>query len=1136
MNQYKDFVHLHVHTDYSLLDGACVIHHKDPNKIDLIKLAKQFNMKAIAITDHGVMGGAIEFYKKLKKNEINPIIGCEMYISSTTYKDKDRSKNQNHHLVLLSKNFEGYKNLCRLNSIAHLEGFYYKPRIDKEILSKYSNGLIGLSGCIQGEIQYNIMKERLEDAKKITYQYMDIFGKENFYLEIMDHGLKEQKKINKELIKLSKNIGTPIVATNDVHYLKKEHSKSHELMLCIQTNSIIPIEKRSKFLENNNHIVKNNNEKLFFIEKQNIANMEESKGIIFPSNEFYFKNGNEMSELFNEAPEAIKNTIEISEKCNIEIPMIPEVNHYPIYDNNKNNKDLLFSTLKYAFTEKEKIREECKNNLKSKYNFDYNDQESLTKKQLEIIDRLNYEIDVINNLNYSNYFLIIWDLIKYAKEHNIPVGPGRGSGTGSIVAYLLDISEIDPLEYGLIFERFLNPDRVNPPDFDIDFCEKRRNEIIEYVKCKYGKENVTQIGTYGTLKSKSLIKDIGKTLGFSFEERNKITKLINEFNSISENLENNENIIDIIKKNKYIKKIFEYSEPLEGLNRHFSIHASGVLIGNEKLSNLIPLHRGANDEIVTQYTANSCESLGLLKMDFLGLRTLTIIRDTIEIIKENRKIHINEKEILLNDKNTYNLINKGNTIAVFQLESNGMRRLCKKFGVKKIEDIITLIAIYRPGPMQFIPEFIDRKRGKINPEYDHPKIKNILKETYGIMLYQEQIMKVVQILAGFSLSRADILRRAIGKKKVEEMEEQKKKFIEGCMNVNKIDEKHATKIWDKIKLFTGYGFNKSHSTAYAMIAYRTAYLKANYPIEFMTAILNGSIDKINDIELSMKECSKMGIKILTPDINKSNTFFTVDDQSIRFGLSAIKAIGHNTAKTIIDLKIENGNYKNIIDFTERIGFKINIRAWENIIKSGAFDSFNLCRSQMVEMIPNLIKYAKKKIEDKEIGQGILFNQNNIEIDMSANIAIPEIPEYTQQDMLNDEKEILGFYISGHPWSDIIKKIEKYLSNDLNSLSNMDVCNDKIKDIKLTGGILLNLKRRKINNNLGGGELVKFNIEDDKYNNIPCVIIPKTCNDIKDNIDKLRENTPIFIRGMLKDNEDNREIMVEEIIDIYDKIK
>ena len=778
-----EFVHLHVHSDYSLLDSTCKIS-------GLVNLAKEYNMPAMAITDHGVMGGAIDLYKGCSRNGIKPIVGCEMFVSPTHHKDRDYNvpNIKGYHLILLAKDFEGYQNLCKLNSISHLEGYYYNPRVDKDLLRKHSRGLIALSACLHGEIPANIIEGKTKEANKALADYIDIFGKENFYLELMDHGIKEQKIVNKALISMSKEFSAPVVATNDVHYLKREHSKAHEILVSIQNN------------------------------------LSGNKRFKFDNSEFYFKSGDEMLEVFKEIPEAIKNTLVVADKCNLDFDL--KANYYPVYN------------VEPKLNQKEYLKQICIGNLPERYGFSYDKPESLTKDQYTIIERIDHELTLIDNAKYSSYFLLVWDLINYAIEQKIPVGPGRGSGAGSIVAFLTHITDVDPLKYGLIFERFLNPYRISPPDFDIDFCEKRRNEVIAYIRKKYGRDRVAQIGTYWTLKAKALIKDIGKVLGLSFDQRKIITILMRgDLNiKLDEARENNPDLTRFMESNEWVKEIFMYAEPLEDLNRNMSTHSARVIIGDQPLGNLVPLTKNSRGKIVTQYSSYNCEYIGLLKMDFLSLRILTVIQNTIDEIKKNRGIDLDISKIPLDDKNTYVLMNEGDTKEVFQLESGGMRKLCRKFGINNIEDISALLAFYRPGPMQFIDDFINRKFGITTIEYDHTKTKKVLKHTYGIIIYQEQVIELIHVLAGLSYAEADIMRRTIGRRKVEEVEAQNKLFIEGCVKYSSIPEDIANAIWDKIEKFTGYAYPKAHSVAYALISYRTAYLKANFPEEYKSAL------------------------------------------------------------------------------------------------------------------------------------------------------------------------------------------------------------------------------------------------------------------------------------------------------------
>ncbi|MEI6054844.1 MAG: DNA polymerase III subunit alpha [Lentisphaerota bacterium] len=1079
------FVHLHVHTDYSLLDGACHIYHKEKSKVDIVKLAKEYNMPAVAITDHGVMGGAMDFYKNLDSNGIKPIIGCEMYVSPTHYKDRDQNvpNIRGYHIVLLAKDFEGYQNLCKLDSLANLEGVYYKPRVDKELLRKYSKGLIALSACLQGELAVNILAGRPKEAKKALADYIDMYGKENFYIELMDHGMEEQKIVNKALISMSKEFGVSVVATNDAHYLKREHHKSHELLLCIQTNNVITDEKRFKF----------------------------------HNDQFYFKSGDEMLETFKDIPEAVHNTLLVAEKCNLVLDF--KANHYPVYN------------IESGQNHKEYLRQICLDNIFERYGFKYESSESLTKDQKAIMDRLDHELGVIDKSKYCSYFLVVWDFLKFAREERIPVGPGRGSGAGSIVAYLTHITDVDPLKYDLLFERFLNPDRVSPPDFDIDFCERRRSEVIDYVKDKYGKDSVAQIGTYGTLKAKAVIKDIGRALGHSFDQRNTITKLMpNDPNlTLEKAKENNPDLLKLMDENEWVKEIFMYSEPLEGLNRNMSTHAAGVIIGDRPLDLLVPLTRDSgkgSGGVITQYPAQPCESLGLLKMDFLGLRTLTIIQDTLDAIKLNRGIDIDIRKIALNDKKAYELLNRGDTISVFQLESGGMRDLCKRFGVNRIEDISALLALYRPGPMEFIGDFINRKFGKVKIEYDHPKMEPVLKETCGIMLYQEQIMQVVQVVAGFTLGQADILRRAISKKKGDELDKQKEKFIKGCAEHNNIREETAISIWDKIEKFAGYGFNKSHSVAYAFVSYQTAYLKANFSVEFMASVLTSEISNPEKLVLIIKECKEMGTKVLAPDVNVSNMNFTVDGDAIRFGISAIKGVGEAASSSIIEARKNGGKFKDITDFAERAGIDLTSRVLEALIRAGALDGFAHKRSQLLQTINEIVRSAIVSLQDKINGQGSLFDflqDDEGNFDHHPNkVKMPDIPEIDEKKMLEDEKELLGFYVSGHPLGEFSEMIDLYSTSSTLELRSLE----EVHDISVRmGGIIAGLEIKSSKND--GSKFAVINFED-LTSNIECVAFGKTYKEFGHLIEI---NKPVFIEGVAssKDEGGNKKITIYKVM-------
>ena len=999
-----DFVHLHLHTDYSLLDGACKVE-------DIADTAKEYNMSAVACTDHGYMSGSIEFYQTMESRGIKPIIGTEFYVANGDRRERNSQKPhvQGFHLVLLAENFQGYQNLCKLNSAAWLEGHYYKPRIDKEILAEHNDGLIALSACVGGEVSARMLDG--EDTKAIESfrEYLDMFGTDRFCLELQDHGMKEEAQVNPRLIKLADEYGVPLVATNDVHYLKKEHAKAHDVLLCIGTQSNLQDEDRLKF----------------------------------PSEEFYFKSAEEMKELFSERPDAIHNTVEIAERCNLTLNLGDEAeNHYPVY------------TVPEGKSREEYLRDLCLSAMPDRYDFDPHAEE-LPDLGKQVIERMDHELEIISQTGFTSYFLVVWDFIRFAREQRIPVGPGRGSGAGSIVAYLTYITDIDPLRFDLLFERFLNPDRVSPPDFDIDLCERRRQEVIEYVRDEYGVDNVAQIGTFGTLKTKAVIKDIARTLGRPFAEGNRLTKMISSGPDVTleQALEENPELRKKREEEDWVDEAFAYAEVLEGLKRNMSIHAAGVIIGDQPLTNLVPLTKGADGEVITQYSAGPCEDLGLLKMDFLGLRTLTIIQDALDLVAEHRNVTMDSRDIPFDDDKTYELLNKGDTVGVFQLESGGMRDLCRRFGVERIEDIIALIALYRPGPMQFLGEFISRKKGETPAEYDVPVMKPILEETYGIMLYQEQVMQVVQKVAGFSLGQADILRRAMGKKKIKVMEKQYDKFIAGCKE-NGIDEEKANNIWEKIKKFAEYGFNKSHSAAYAFLSYRTAYLKANYPVEFMTAALSSELGNSDKLAIFLRECREMGIEVKPPDINVSGLDFTADGNTIRFGLGAVKGVGTSAAQTIVEARKE-GPFNDLLDLCERVGSNLSRRVLENLCKSGALDCFGYRRSQIFAVIEEALNLAQQTSADKAAGQGSLFDMIDDSESNPMHLEYPDLPEWESAELLAYEKELLGFYLTGHPLSEHAETLSTF---QLQSIG--EILQEEKEGPTRTGGIITSVQMKR----------------------------------------------------------------------------
>ncbi len=974
MLNVPDFVHLHNHTDYSLLDGAVSIK-------KMVNRAVKLEMKHLAITDHGNMFGALRFYKECRAKGINPIVGCEFYVSSISRNIKSSSDKENryNHLVLLAKNYKGYKNLMILSSLAYTEGFYYKPRIDDELLGKYHDGLICTTACLAGIIPKYIVDGNHEEATKKALFYRDLFGEENFYLELQDHGIPEQKIANEGMIRLSRETGIPLIATNDIHYLTKEDSNAQDILICIGTNR----------------------------KKHEVNRMK------FHSSEFYMKSKEEMFEVFKEIPEALSNTVKLAEKCNLEIelpgPLLPD---YNIPDKYSSPDDYL-----RALTEA---------GLRERY-------PEITE---EITKRMEYELDIIIGMGFTGYFLIVWDFIHFARENDIPVGPGRGSGAGSIVAYSLKITDIDPLKYDLLFERFLNPERISMPDFDIDFCFERRQEVIDYVTQKYGKDRVGQIITFGTLKAKAVVRDVARVLDIPYSEADQISKLIPSENKITieEALEKEPKLKEYENKGELYRELIDTGQRLEGLSRHASTHAAGVVIGKSALTDYVPLYRDAKTgSISTQYTMDQLEECGLVKMDFLGLKTLTLIKHTEDIIRK-KGIDFNTDKIPEDDEKTFKLLGEGKSVCVFQFESSGMQGILKQAKPNSIEDLIALNALYRPGPMQYIPQFIDSKMGRMPIKYPHPNLKEVLKPTYGVIVYQEQVMKVAQIIGGFSLGKADILRRAMGKKKVKEMEQMKIEFISGAKNQG-YSEKQASDIFEMLKPFAGYGFNKSHAAAYSVVAYKTAYLKANFPAEFMAANLTNEINSPDKLTQYINETKVMGIKILPPDINLSDKKFTVENGSIVYGLVGIKNIGEAAVDEIINTRKEKGKFESFLDFLYKVDLRgVNRKVIESLIKCGAFDSFNTGRATLNHNLDTMLEYTNKRKESEMFGQTSLF-------DNSTETRLPElrmetVEEWPQMDNLKNEKELLGYYFSGHPL-DKYKRIWKKSTNlDLSNLEHL----------------------------------------------------------------------------------------------------
>ena len=1064
-----DFVHLHIHSEFSLLDGA--------NRIkDLPKRAKELGMDSIAITDHGVMYGVIDFYKACKKEGIKPIIGCEVYVASRTRFDKEPQDKKYYHLILLAKNNKGYQNLSKLVSLGFTEGYYYKPRIDLEILEKYHEGIICLSGCLAGSVSQAILNGNIEEAENVAKWHKNVFG-EDYYLEIQNNGVKEQVMVNQKIIQIARRLDIPIVATNDAHYLKREDAYNHEVLLCIQTGKRITDEDRMRF----------------------------------ETDELYVKSPEEMSEYFKNFPDAIENTVKIAEKCNVEF----EFGHtiLPNYDVPE----------EYA-THYDYFKKLCDDGIKKRYG---------ENPSQEILDRAEYELKIISQMGYVDYYLIVWDYINYAKSIGIPVGPGRGSGAGSILAYAIGITDIDPMKYNLLFERFLNPERISMPDFDVDFCYERRGEVIDYVERKYGKDHVSQIITFGTMSARMVIRDVGRALDISYADTDKLAKMIpNELHiTIKKALEQNRELKELYENDETVKKLLEIAMALEGMPRQASTHACGIVITKEPVVTYVPLYMRDNT-ISTQYIMTTLEELGLLKMDFLGLRTLTVIQDTIDLVKANKGVQV-EFDNDMNDPKVYKLWQDGNSVGIFQFESQGMTNFMKELKPDCLEDIIAGVSLYRPGPMDQIPRYIANKKDPEHAVYTHPALKPILKVTYGCMVYQEQVMQIVRDLAGYSLGRADLVRRAMGKKKLDVMAREREIFINGQLDEdgnivvpgcvrNGIDAESANRIFDEMAEFAKYAFNKSHAAAYAVVSYRTAYLKAYYPAEFMAATLNsflGNLDKIPDY---IEECRRLNISILKPDINRSYTKFTVDNEGIRFGLGSIKNVGTSAVDEIVKERTSNGEFKNFADFCERIkDLSVNKKCVESLIKSGAFDCFEQTRSTLIasyETIIDTISNSNKKSFDGQVSMFDLTETEDEKInEIKYNYTV--FPEYSEKEMLFMEKEMLGIYISGHPLEKIKNQLE--MQTTINTYQIKKIKEDieetgmaKYEDNQMVkyAGIITSVKKKYTKTN----KLMAFVTVEDMYGTTE-VIIFENCYQNCSNI--LVEDNIILVEGRLSVRED-----------------
>ncbi len=1078
-----DFVHLHVHSEYSLLDGA--------NRIkELPKVAKELGMDAIAITDHGVMYGVIEFYKACKAEGIKPIIGCEVYVAPRTRFDKEVGiDNKYNHLILLAKNNEGYKNLSKMVSIGFTEGYYYKPRIDLETLEKYHDGLICCSACMAGSVPQAILEGNMEKAEEIALWYKNLFG-EDYYLEIQTNTLKEQTLVNQKLVELSKKLEIPLVATNDAHYTRKEDAYNHEVLLCIQTGK----------------------------------KMSDVDRMRFATDDFYIKSPEEVKAFFPNFPEALENTVKIAEKCNVEF----EFGH-TILPN--------YEVPKEFPTHYDYFKKLCDDGIRKRYG---------QNPPQEILDRMEYEISVIQKMGYVDYFLIVWDFINWAKSNGIPVGPGRGSGAGSIVAYAIGITDIDPIQYNLLFERFLNPERISMPDFDVDFCYERRQEVIDYVARKYGRDHVSQIITFGTMSARMVIRDVGRALDFPYSETDKLAKMVPfEIHiTIKKAMEQNRELKELYDNNEEIHKLLDIAMGLEGMPRQASTHACGVVITKEPVDTYVPLYvnEGA---ISTQYTMTILEELGLLKMDFLGLRTLTVIQDAINLVKKNRGIDV-EFDKGMNDPKIYKLWGEGKTVGIFQFESAGMTNFMKELKPDSLEDIIAGVSLYRPGPMDQIPRYIKNKLNPEHAEYTHPALEPILKVTYGCMVYQEQVMQIVRDLAGYSLGRADLVRRAMGKKKLDVMAKEREVFIHGqvdeqgnivvpgCVR-NGIDEASANKIFDEMAEFAKYAFNKSHAAAYAVVSYRTAYLKAYYPEEFMAATLNSYLGNLDKIPLYIDECRRMNIEILKPDVNESATKFTVHNNKIRFGLGSIKNVGVAVVDSIVAEREKNGKYKSFTDFCERVqGESVNKKCIESLIKAGAFDGFEQTRSTLLASFENIIDTIQNSNRNSFKGQVTMFDLDSVDNEKKEELKynFTEQKEFEDKELLSMEKEMLGIYISGHPLEKIRDQIIKNTNIDSMKMreikEELDTTGNTIsyKDGQFVkyAGIISSIKKKYTKSN----KLMAFATVEDLYGSAEIIIFE---NAYQNAANILVTDSIVLVEGRLSIREDEEvKIVAREIKD------
>ncbi len=1071
-----EFVHLHLHTDYSLLDGAC-----DVEK--LCGRVRELGMPAVAVTDHGNIFGAVHFSNAAKAAGIKPILGCELYICKKEDHRADPEGDTYNHLLVLAENEEGYRNLVKITSEASLNGFYYKPRISKQFLAEHAQGLIALSGCLKGEVAERLMEDNYEAAKSAAAFFRDVFGDRNFFLEIQDQGLPLEKKIHADLFRLEKELGIPLIATNDSHYLCQEDAHAQDVMLCIQTGKSIHDANRLKF----------------------------------QSDQFYVKSADEMARLFGEAPQTLSRTMEIAARCNVKLEKVrksfPEFQVPPEFT----LETYLEQVARQGFARRmERLRDlECEGKLRH----------TLTEYE----DRLTRELGIIRQMSFSGYFLIVWDFIRYAKEHSIPVGPGRGSAAGSLMAYSLGITDIDPLQNELLFERFLNPERVSMPDIDIDFCMNRRGEVIDYVTAKYGRENVAQIITFGTMAAKAAIKDVGRAMDMPYADVDKIAKMVPPTLNITleRALEDSPPLRQAYQSDAQVKELIDTARKLEGLARNSGVHAAGVVISPQPLIELVPLHKTKNDEIVTAFDMKAIEKLGLLKMDFLGLTTLTILDDCLKLVQQTRGEQLDLQRIPLEDKETFEKVfHKGLTSGVFQFESHGMRDVLRRYQPNTIEDLTALNAIYRPGPIQggMIDDFIDRKHGRKRIEYELAELELILRETLGVIVYQEQVMQIANKLAGYSLGEADLLRRAMGKKIAEEMAAQRERFVDGALK-NGYPKSRIERIFDLMAQFAGYGFNKSHSAAYALLAYQTAYLKTHYPVEFMAALLTSVTGNTDDVVKYINECREMGIPVEPPDINVSDANFTPHGTAIRFGLAAVKNVGMNAIESIVHARKKLARFSSVFEFCENVDLRLlNRRVLESLVKSGATDSLGR-RSQLMAVLDKAMERGQKAQRDAESGQHGLFGVFQEQELVQPNDVLPNVPDWEEHQRLAAEKEILGFFITGHP-------LEKYAGKlaDFGALTTEEINAMKSstgKDEIYTGGLIRNLR---VLRSKRGEQYAQASLED-MHGSVEMIIFPEAFRRLAD---KVRLEVPVLVRAGVRVEEGaNTKITVGDLNSLED---